>query len=135
MPLAAAEARFLKAVRKIYETGESLVSQTWGVTEPHDISFWRAIDEAEKYFEGSHAAYRVARERFIRKMMVLPGRHGFWARSFLHDIGYRVLVYKQDSFGGGFIEPGNVSQETFNNWCVLATMAYIDRIIETGEMK
>lgn len=135
MPLAASEVRLLKAMRKIFETGEYLVGLHGSVTESHDISLWIAVDEAEKYFQGSYAAYRLARERFIRKLMALPGRRGFWARSYLNEVGYAVEFYRQASFGGGQIVPGNVSRETFNNWCVLATMAYIDRIIETGEVQ
>jgi hypothetical protein len=134
MTLAASEVRLLKAIRKIFENGETVVRPVYGVFETHDISLWIAIDEAEKYFQGSYAAYRVAKERFIRKLMALPGRHGFWARRYLNEAGYAVEFYRQASFGGGQIVPGNVSQEAFNNWCVLATMAYIDLIIETGEV-
>jgi hypothetical protein len=35
----------------------------------------------------------------------------------------------------GRIEPGNVSEETFKNWKTLICLAYIDRILETGEIK
>jgi hypothetical protein len=135
MPLAASEVRLLKAIRKIFENGETVVSPVYGVFETHNISMWTAVDEAEKYFQGSYAAYRVAKERFIRKLMALPGRRGFWARHYLNEVGYAEEFYRQASFGGGQIVSGNVSEETFNNWCVLATMAYIDRIIETGEVK
>lgn len=137
MTLAASEVRLLKAARKIFETGESLVGPSYmsDPIEPHNISIDRALESCDKYFEGSDAAYRVAKGRLFRKFDAANKRRGFWAWSFLRENGYYYWKEIKLPDGGGRIVPGNVSEETFHNWCVLANLAYIDRILETGEIK
>jgi hypothetical protein len=53
----------------------------------------------------------------------------------LREIGY--THWREEKLGGGFVKilPGNITKETFNNWKVLANLAYIDKILETGEIK
>lgn len=137
MTLAASEVRLLKAARKIFETGETLVGPGYlpHPTEPHNISINLALDSCEKYFEGSHAAYRVAKGRLFRRFDAVTQRRGFWSWRFLRENGYYYWKEIKLRDGGGRIVAGNVSEETFHNWCVLANLAYIDRILETGEIK
>ena len=133
--LTASEVRLLLAARKIFETGESVKVPCCSDPFPsHDISFYTALDHCEKYFHGSSAAYRVAKERIERKLSAANGR-GFWGRTFLRQNGFRDWVQEKDENGDNWIRPGNVTEENFKNWCVLASMAYIDRIIDTGEVK
>jgi hypothetical protein len=133
MPLLASEIRLLQAARKFIAGGEPIVELNH-VWEAHDVSLSMAIDKCEKYFHGSYAAYRVARERIIRKLKSADG-HYFWSCRFLRETGYSVWKHIDYGDGTGKIVPGNVSEETFNNWKVLANLAYIDRILETGEIK
>jgi hypothetical protein len=138
MLLADSERRLLLAARKVFETGEPVFYREYPHSEPvesQDISLSLAIDASEKYFQGSYPAYRLARERIWRKLGAVSQRRGFWARSFLMENGFRTWVDSRDKDGVNRIKPGNVTEENFNNWCVLATMAYIDRILDTGEIK
>lgn len=135
MALASSEVRLLRAIRKIYAADEPLFSKVCDkYFESYDISLDFAMDSCEKYFEGSHTAYRVARDRLSRKIDEANSGRGFWGWSFLMDNGYKY--WSEIPLGNGYFRfgPGNVSEKTFKNWCVLATMAYIDRIIETGEV-
>jgi hypothetical protein len=164
MALLASEIRLLKAARKVFETGESIISRGWGYnkpTEPHNISLNLALEEAEKYFHGSHAAFSLAKGRLERRLLE-TGKYYVSGRDFIYEAGYRfwyevyddggasrnspgpsypnekfeqTINYFSDNGRRGRIILGDVSEETFNNWCVLATMAYIDRILETGEIK
>jgi hypothetical protein len=130
IPLAASEIRLLKAARKLIDGGEPIVEVNH-VWRGHDVSLRMAIDHCEKYFHGSRAAYRLARDRVLRRL----GKKYFWSDAFLRENGYSVWRSIDCGSSPARIVPGNVSEETFNNWKVLANLAYIDRILETGEIK
>jgi hypothetical protein len=134
IPLAASEIRLLKAARKLIEGGEPLI-KPYIELEAHDISLSTALDACEKYFHGSKVAFRIAKDRVYRRLREANGSHAFWSASYLREIGY--THWREEKLGGGFVKilPGNITKETFNNWKVLANLAYIDKILETGEIK
>lgn len=131
MTLSASEVRLLQAARKLIEGGEDIVRHN-AVCAAHDVSLSAALDECEKYYHGSTSAYRLAKERISRRFREVGN---FWSFDFLRDKGYSVWKNIDYGNGTGRIVPGNISEETFNNWKVLANLAYIDRILETGEIK
>ena len=134
MTLLASEIRLLKAARQFIENGDTIESygSRW---EPHEISLNTAIDNCQKYFEGDDAAFRIANDRVSRRICAANNRNMFWSLKFLREIGYSYWREVPLETGGGKIVPGNVSEETFKNWKILANLAYIDRILETGEIK
>lgn len=132
MKLAASEIRLLQAARKFIDGGEPYV-MPYIELEGHQVSIDTAIDACEKYFHGSHSAYRLARERISRKLR--ESESGLFPSKILHGLGYAVWRYIGLGGGHGKIVEGNVSQETMNNWHVLARLAWIDRILETGEIR
>lgn len=132
MTLSASEVRLLQAARKLIEGGETISTSYGSVIEGHDVALSMALDECKKYFRGSYAAYRLSKERILRR---LRGTNWFWVDDLLKNAGYYVWKNIDYGNGAGRIVPGNISEETFNNWKVLANLAYIDRILETGEIK
>lgn len=131
-------------------------------TQLHSVGIPSAMANAEKYFHGSHTAFSIAKGLLERRLLEATGEYCVGGRDFIYESGYRfwyevyddggisrnspgpsypnekleqTINYFSDNGRRGRIIPGNVSEETFNNWCVLATIAYIDRIIETGEVK
>lgn len=171
MALASSEVRLLEATRKVFEEGHplkylsSIEAGYAYVSDPtplHSVGIASAMENAEKYFQGSHAAFRIAKGRLERRLLEATGKYCVGGRDFIYEAGYRwwyevyddgspsrnspgpsypdekreqTINYFSDGGKRGRILPGDVSEETFNNWCVLATIAYIDRIIETGEVK
>ncbi len=129
MPLLAAERKLLAAARAFIESGESILRYNH-LRRSHHISLYEALDEVYKR-DGS-VAFKIANTRISRNLLETGG---FWSWQLLRELGYRVWVDIDYGNGSGRIEPGNVSEETFDNWQVLANLAYIDRILETGEIK
>jgi hypothetical protein len=131
--LSAAEIRLLKAARKLIEGGEPVV-YLQHTLEPHEVSLYTALGACEKYFHGSHTAYAIAKDRLDRYIAKMNERGRFWSHEVIRGVGYSAWREIDNGDGTVRIMSGNISEETFNNWKVLVNLAYIDRILESGEV-
>ncbi|HHL4134778.1 TPA: hypothetical protein ACP7S5_004989, partial [Escherichia coli] len=87
------------------------------------------LDFTIQYLAEQHGTvkHRMAAKR------LLAHTH-FSAHYFLtHKCGYRTFIRETDENGVGWIRPGNVTEQQFQDWCALVYIATIDRILDEGE--
>ena len=133
MPLMQVERELLKEMRDCIEAHVPKVFH-------HTGDF--PVMEYEATFHGAFYHVRKKYKGVPKQSMALDRLYSkFEAAGGIRDVedprtyGYRYFHEDRSNYPIVKILPGNISEDTYYSWIILISLAWIDRILETGEIK
>lgn len=131
MKLMPVQIEIIKQMREVIEENTPTVFHHQGdyPVLPRETAIYHALDIVVSRYKDS-AKHRIAAGRMEQALRDA----GMWENR-PHNYGYRYFYEDRSEYPLVRILPGDISEDTYYQWCVMMNLAWLDRILDMGEIK